>query len=120
MGVVNLSALVAPVVAGSTVTCRPVGNSMRPIVCSGQEVVIAPVCADRVEVDDVVLVRVAGHVYLHRVIAVDALRRRARIGNNHGRVNGWAPFDRIYGICVAVDGRPRPNIAGKISQDPRS
>ncbi len=94
-------------------SCRPVGNSMRPLIRSGAEVVIAPVLAERVEVDDIVLVRTAGHIYLHKVLAVEPGRRRARIGNNRGGVNGWADFDRIYGICVAVDGRRRPRIQGK-------
>lgn len=96
-------------------SCRPVGNTMRPLIPSGAEVIIAPVLAERVEVDDIVLVRVAGHVYLHKVLAVEPQRRRARIGNNRGGVNGWAGFDRIYGICVAVDGRYRPRLAGKIA-----
>ena len=50
---------------------------------------------ERHEVDDIVLVRVAGHVYLQKVLAVEQQRRRARIGNNRGGVNGWAGLDRI-------------------------
>lgn len=109
----NLGALVGRVAAGETVSCRPVGNSIRPLIPSGVEVIIAPVLAKRVEVDDIVLVRVAGRVYLHKVLAVERQRRRTRIGNNRGGVNGWAGFDRIYGICVAVDGRRRPRIESK-------
>lgn len=114
----NLGALAARLAAGETVTCRPVGNSMRPLIPSGAAVVISPIQAERVEVDDIVLVRVAGHVYLHKVLAVELERHRARIGNNRGGVNGWAGFDRIYGICVAVDGRRRPRLDGKIAEPP--
>lgn len=91
---------------------------MRPLIPSGAAVVVAPVHSDRVEVDDIVLARVAGHVYLHKVLAVEAELRRARIGNNRGGVNGWAGFDRIYGICVAVDGRRRPRVDGKLVEAP--
>ncbi|MEO7556663.1 MAG: hypothetical protein ABIV94_08695 [Acidimicrobiales bacterium] len=59
------------------------------------------------------LVRVR-RVYLHKVIAVDAARQRARMGNNRGGVNGWAGFDRIHGICVAAGGQLRPRLAGKV------
>ena len=109
----SLTSVATRVAAGETVACRPVGNSMRPLVPSGAEVRIAPVRAERVEVDDIVLVRVAGHVYLHKVLAVDPSRGRARIGNNRGGINGWAAFDRIYGICVEVDGVARPRLSGK-------
>ncbi|HET7486327.1 MAG TPA: hypothetical protein VFJ85_00260 [Acidimicrobiales bacterium] len=112
----NLGSLAGRVAAGDTVTCRPVGNSMRPLIPSGAEVAIAPVVPERIEVDDIVLVRVAGHVYLHKVLAVEPQRRRARIGNNRGGVNGWAGFDRIHGICVSVDGRRRPRSEGKIRE----
>ena len=42
---------------------------MRPLIPSGGEVIIAPVFPEHIEVDDIVLVRVAGHVYLHKVLA---------------------------------------------------
>lgn len=114
----NLAVLADRVASGETVTCRPVGSSMRPIITSGQEVTSAPVLAERVEVDDVVLVRVAGRVYLHKILAVDEKRQRARIGKNRGGVNGWAGFDRIHGICVAVGDQRRPRVAGKIAPTP--
>lgn len=114
----NLSVLAERVAAGATVTCKPAGHSMRPLICSGSEVRIAPVLAERIEPNDIVLVRVAGRVYLHKVLAVDSTRRRARIGNNRGGVNGWAGFERIYGICVSVDGTPRPRLEGKTASPP--
>lgn len=109
----NLSVLAERVMAGATVTCRPVGNSMAPLIRSGQEVEIAPAAPERIEPEDIVLVRVSGRVYLHKVLTVDRARRRARIGNNRGGVNGWAGFERVYGICVSVDGVARPRIDGK-------
>lgn len=114
----NLTVLAQRVAGGATVTCRPVGNSMRPLIPSRSEVTIAPVQVDRLESGDIVLVRVAGHVYLHKVLAVDREHRRVQIGNNRGGVNGWAGLERVYGICVEVDGKLRPGIEGKLLESP--
>lgn len=113
-----MAAVADRVAKGDVVRCRPVGNSMRPLIPSGADVEIAPVVAERIEADDIVLVRVGGHVYLHKVLVVEAANRRARIGNNRGGVNGWASFDRIYGICVSIDGRGRPRLDGKVREAP--
>jgi len=108
-----LDAMAGRVAAGSTVEFRPTGSSMVPLVRSRQLVVVAPADPARVEVGDIVLARVAGAVYLHLVSAVDAANGRVQISNNRGRVNGWTNHARVYGICVAVDGVPRPRTAGK-------
>ena len=84
---------------------------MVPLIRSRQLVTVAPVDPGAVEVGDIVLARVAGTVYLHLVSAVDA--GRVQISNNRGRVNGWTNHARVYGICVAVEGVPRPRTAGK-------
>ncbi|BEL03032.1 hypothetical protein Q0Z83_012230 [Actinoplanes sichuanensis] len=55
----------------------------------------------------------AGTTYLHLISAVDHARQRVRISNNRGRVNGWTTHARVYGICTAVAGHPRPRIEGK-------
>ncbi|TDV55423.1 S26 family signal peptidase [Actinophytocola oryzae] len=99
--------------AGETVSFRPTGSSMVPLIRSRQLVTVAPCDPAAVEVGDIVLARVAGAVYLHLVSAVDHARGRVRISNNRGRVNGWTNHARVYGICVAVDGNPRPRTAGK-------
>lgn len=87
---------------------------MRPLISSGQEVVIAPVQANLVEPDDIVLARVSGNVYLHRVLAVDEARHRVRIGNNRGGINGWTAYERVHGICLEVGGSARPNLGDKV------
>jgi PAS fold len=38
--------------------------------------------------------------------------------NNHGRVNGWTGHDRVFGICVAVDGVARAGAAAKVRPAP--
>ncbi|MEE6261165.1 hypothetical protein [Plantactinospora sonchi] len=112
MGV--LDAMAGRVAAGSTLGFRPSGNSMVPLIHSRQRVTVAPVDPARVEVGDIVLAKVAGTVYLHLVSAVDATTGRVQISNNRGRVNGWTSRARVYGICVAVDGVPRPRVDGKL------
>jgi hypothetical protein len=48
------------------------------------------------------------------VSAVDARASRVQISNNRGRVNGWANYTKVFGICTAVDGVGRPRLAGKV------
>lgn len=78
------------------VTIRPRGRSMEPLIRDRQQVTIVRLDAEDVLVPgDVVLARVKGHVYLHKVTAVDG--DRVQISNNHGHVNGWAHRDRVVG-----------------------
>jgi len=112
MGVLDMIA--NRVADGSTVEFRPTGASMVPLIRSRQRVTVAPVNPRAVEVGDIVLARVAGTTYLHLVSAVDAVTGRVQISNNHGRVNGWTADQRVYGICVAVDGVARPRLTGKV------
>ena len=89
---------------------------MVPLIRSRQLVTVAPVDPAAVEVGDIVLARVAGTVYLHRVSAVDVDAGRIQISNNRGRINGWTSQVRVYGICIAVEGTSRPRITGKVRQ----
>ena len=113
-GMGALDAVAARVAGGARVAFRPSGSSMVPLIRSSQEVEVAPVDPGKVEPGDIVLARVAGTTYLHLVSAVDPARGRVQISNNRGRVNGWTTAERVYGICVAVDGEPRPRTAGKL------
>jgi hypothetical protein len=107
-----LEAIATRVAAGETVQFRPTGSSMVPLIRSRQLVTVAPVDTTKLEVDDVVLVRVAGTVYLHRVTALAG--GRVQIGNNRGRINGWTGRERVFGLCVEVDGFPFKNTKDKI------
>jgi hypothetical protein len=111
MGV--LDAIAGRVATGHTVEFRPSRSSMVPLIRSRQAVTVAPVDPTTLEVGDIVLARVAGTTYLHLVSAVDTATGRVQISNNRGRINGWTNHARIYGICTAVDGVPRPRITGK-------
>src|SRR5262245_21974712 len=111
-----LDAHAARVAEGRVVQFRPSGSSMVPLIRSRQLVTVAPVDPTKVEVGDIVLVRVAGTTYLHLVSAVNSDAGRVQISNNRGRVNGWTNYARVYGICTAVDGVPRPRTADKVRQ----
>jgi len=86
---------------GLTVSFRPRGNSMSPMIESGQLCTVVPVDADALNVGDIVLCRVNGNEYLHLVKAING--RRFQIGNNRGGVNGWIGANGIYGRLARVD-----------------
>jgi hypothetical protein len=115
MGVMEMIA--TRVAAGETVQFRPTGSSMVPLIHSRQLVTVSPVVATNVEVGDIVLCRVAGTTYLHLVSAVDAGGARVQISNNRGRVNGWTSRAKVFGICTAVEGLPRPRLDSKVRGD---
>ena len=81
---------------------RPRGKSMEPLVKDGELVRVAVVPVNDVVKGDVVLCRVSGHVYLHRVTAVRGrgAKRSFQIGNNRGHINGWTKA--IYGKRVPL------------------
>lgn len=85
-------------VRGETVTFRPRGHSMAPLIRSGQEVTVEPIGERPIEPGDVVLCRVHGQHYLHLVKATQG--GRYLIGNNRGRINGWVTAGAIYGRWV--------------------
>ncbi|MBC6456502.1 S26 family signal peptidase [Actinomadura sp. HBU206391] len=114
----KMDAFAARIADGDTVEFRPTGSSMVPLIGSRELVTVAPVDPTRIEVGDIVLARVAGSVYLHLVSALDPARRRVQISNNRGRINGWTGFDRVFGICLAVEGVDRPGALAKVRHHP--
>lgn len=87
--------------AGETVSFRPRGDSMTPLVKSGQLVTVAPVDPATLRKGDIVLCNVVGHQYLHLVTAIDG--DRIQIGNNRGYINGWTSARQIHGKLLAVE-----------------
>lgn len=84
---------------GRSVTLKPKGNSMTPLIRSGQRIVLSPVdCAD-VKVGDAVLAKVKGNFYIHKVTAIGD-DGRFQISNNHGHVNGWSR--QVYGKVTEI------------------
>ncbi|MER5887866.1 S24 family peptidase [Streptomyces sp. NPDC001941] len=109
-----LEAMAVRVSAGETVEFRPSGHSMTPLIRDRQQVRVSPALPATLERGDIVLARVAGTVYLHLVSAVDHANRRVQISNNQGRTNGWTSHDKVFGICVAVEGTERRRVTGKV------
>ena len=86
---------------------RPRGNSMTPLVQSGDLVEVRSLIGEYwvpnlktvLQKGDIVLCKVGGRVYLHKVLTV-AHDGRVQIGNNHGKVNGWTKT--VYGILNKI------------------
>src|SRR5262245_28875712 len=86
--------------AGRRVQVRPRGGSMGGRIESGQLVTLDPVDPAEVRVDDVVLIEWKGNFLLHLVKEVRD--GELLIGNNLGKINGWAPAAGVAGKVVAV------------------
>lgn len=83
---------------GKCVSFRPRGNSMTPLIKSGDLIHVHPDVND-LKIDDIVLCKVRGNQYLHLVKAVT--KDKVLIGNNHGKINGWTPRNCIYGKKIS-------------------
>lgn len=78
------------------------GQSMTPILKSGQPVIVAPVTEDTLlEKNDIVFCKVNGHFYLHKISAIKN-NKTYQISNNHGHVNGWISRSKIYGKVIKI------------------
>ena len=85
---------------GDDAQVRPHGGSMRGRIESGQLVTISPVHLDEVKIDDVVFIRWKGNYILH--IVKDIGDEGLLIGNNLGKINGWASRNDVMGIVTTV------------------
>jgi len=75
------------------------GNSMVPLIKSGQEHLLEPVDIKDVEVGDIVYCKVRGNFYTHLVKAIDP-KKGCQIGNNKGNINGWTK--QVYGKVTEI------------------
>lgn len=91
---------------------REGGNSMVPLIHSREPVTLSPVDHSKLEKGDMVLVKVRGRYYTHKVLALRG--DQFQIGNNRGGVNGWTPSDHIYGIVTHVSGKPVGGASEKV------
>ena len=77
------------------------GQSMTPILKSGQPVIVAPLTdSTELKKNDIVFCKVNGHYYLHKISAVKG--KTYQISNNHGHVNGTVSRNSIYGKVVEI------------------
>lgn len=87
---------------GERVSFRPRGNSMSGKIDRGQLVTVDPLKSGEViGIGQIVLCKVNGAQYLHLVKAVSG--DRYQIGNNRGRINGWASRRNIFGIVTRLE-----------------
>jgi hypothetical protein len=84
---------------GETFTTSEKGNSMVPLIKSGQEHELSPITWDQAEIGDIVYCKVRGNYYTHLVKAKD-LQKGLLIGNNRGNINGWTKM--VYGKVVRI------------------
>lgn len=78
------------------------GQSMTPILKSGQPVRVSPITDETIlEKNDIVFVKVNGHFYLHKISAIKN-GKSYQISNNHGHVNGWVGKSSIFGKVVEI------------------
>lgn len=73
------------------------GNSMTPIIEDGDDVIIESL-KEYPLIGDVVLARVKGRYYLHKITAMH--KDRFQISNNKGHINGYA--SEIVGIVTGI------------------
>lgn len=84
---------------GETIKTKEKGNSMLPLIASGQEHILQPCTWEDCNIDDIVYCKVNGKFYTHLVKAKN-MNQGCQIGNNHGVINGWTKL--IYGKVIEV------------------
>lgn len=84
---------------GETFTTSEKGNSMNPLIKSGQEHIIEPSTWESCEINDIVYCKVKGRYYTHLVKAKD-LTLGCLIGSNQGSINGWTKH--VYGKVIEI------------------
>jgi hypothetical protein len=84
--------------AGESFYTSEKGNSMTPIIASGQMHKLSPAKLNEVQVGDIVYAKIHGHFYTHLVKAKG--NRGCLIGNNKGGINGWTK--QIFGKVVEI------------------
>lgn len=84
---------------GETFVTSEKGNSMVPLIKSGQDHKLAPAKWEDVEIGDIVYCKVKSSFFTHLVKAKDPLKG-CQIGNNKGNINGWTK--QIFGKVIEV------------------
>ena len=77
------------------------GNSMLPILKSGQKVILKPMPSlEELEIGDIVYSRVSGNFVTHEIKSLGS--RGALISNHAGHENGWTKsiFGKVVGILT--------------------
>ena len=86
-------------VAGETFITSEKGNSMLPLIESGQHFELTPHTLEECQVGDIVHCKVKRHYYTHLVTAINE-KLGVQISNNHGFTNGWTK--KVFGKVSRV------------------
>ena len=93
---------IAKIKMTGSVRFRPRGKSMTGLINSGDLVTVLSLKNNfTLSVGDIVLCKVKGRHYLHKITAVKP--NQYQIGNNKGHINGWITINAIYGIVSRID-----------------
>jgi len=84
---------------GETFVTKEAGNSMSPLIQSGQPHKLEPTTWEQCEVDDIVFCKVKGKLYTHLVKAKND-KQGLLIGNNHNGTNGWTK--NVFGKVIEI------------------
>lgn len=84
---------------GETFITSEKGNSMVPLIKSGQNHKLEPATLETIEVGDIAYAKVKGNFYTHLVKAKNK-EKGCLIGNNKGGINGWTK--QIFGKVIEV------------------
>ena len=84
---------------GESFTTSEKGNSMVPLIKSGQDHKLEPINLEDVEIGDIVYCKVRGNFYTYLVKAIDP-KKGCQIGNNKGNIIGWTK--QVYGKVTEV------------------
>ena len=82
---------------GESFKTKAFGNSMTPLLNSGQEHYLEPLDWRQARIGDILYCKVKGRYYTHLVHAIDKVKG-VQIGNNKGRINGWTK--QVYGRVI--------------------
>lgn len=84
---------------GETFQTSERGNSMVPLIHSGQDHILEPTKWEDCSEGDIVYCKVRGNFYTHLVKGKNP-DRGLLIGNNKGRINGWTK--QVYGRVTKI------------------
>jgi hypothetical protein len=85
--------------AGETFKTSEKGNSMVPLIRSGQEHTLTPIKWEECQIGDIVYCRVKKNYYTHLVKGKNQ-DRGLLIGNNRGGINGWTK--QVWGKVIEI------------------
>ena len=85
--------------SGETFVTSEKGNSMIPLIYSGQNHKLEPATWENVEIGDIVYCKVHGRFFTHLVKAKNK-EKGCQIGNNKGHINGWTK--QVYGKIIEI------------------